>query len=263
VAMLSKTPSGVNLMSVNQLDLGLRAGYSELAKGGEETRSPVNYVELKNDVSPKKKDGLVRRPAQGGGALGRKTMRVLRKLKRVLENIRADVDRVLSTGMGLKPKSYCGLKMRVGFKWKKARPFHLGADPKSPAGEVLEPGSVVGLGDASTEMAAMAVQGEEAVAEALELMTNGISDVPREGFALVMVYPASSQSMVSADPRQMEGEDAVNEAQAVQGEEAIVEALELPSYGISYVTREGFAHAVASLSSVVKEANRKSSLVSP
>jgi hypothetical protein len=37
----------------------------------------------------------------------------------------------------------------------------------------------------------MAVQGEEAVAEVSELTTDGISDVAREGFALVMVYPAS------------------------------------------------------------------------
>jgi hypothetical protein len=55
-------------------------------------------------------------------------MRVLRKLKRILENIRADVDRVLSNGLGLKPKSCCGLKRMAGFKWKKVRPFHLGAD---------------------------------------------------------------------------------------------------------------------------------------
>jgi hypothetical protein len=41
-----------------------RAGYSELVKGGEEMRSPVNCVELKNGASPKKeKVGLVRRPA--------------------------------------------------------------------------------------------------------------------------------------------------------------------------------------------------------
>ena len=156
-AMLSKTPGGVNLMLVNQLDLVPRAGYSELAKGGEETRSPVNYIELKNSVLPKKKAGLVRRPAQGGGASGRKTMRVLRKLKRVLENIRADVDWALSTGLGLMPKSYCGLKMRAGFKWKKVRPFDLGAGLESSAGEVLELGFVVGLGDASKEMAATAV----------------------------------------------------------------------------------------------------------
>jgi hypothetical protein len=110
-------------------------------KGGEGTRSPVNCVKLKNGVSPKKeKVGLVRRPAQGGNISRRKTMRVLQKLKRVLENIKADVDWVLSTGLGLKPKSYCGLKMRAGFKWKKVRPFHLGADSESPAGEVLEPG---------------------------------------------------------------------------------------------------------------------------
>jgi hypothetical protein len=47
--------------------------------------------------------------------------------------------------------------MRVGFKWKKVRPFHLGADLESPAGKVLEPGSIVGLGDASTKMAATVV----------------------------------------------------------------------------------------------------------
>ena len=45
--MLSETPSGVNLMLVNQVDLVLRAGYSELAKGGEETKSPVNCVGLR------------------------------------------------------------------------------------------------------------------------------------------------------------------------------------------------------------------------
>lgn len=128
--VLSKTPGGVNPMSVNQLDLVPRAGYSKLMKGVEETRSPINCIELKNGVSPKKeKVGLVRRPVQGGSASMRKTMRVLQKLKRDLENIRADVDRVLSTGLGLKPISYYGLKMGVGFKWEKVRPFHLGADP--------------------------------------------------------------------------------------------------------------------------------------
>jgi hypothetical protein len=102
--VLSETPSGVNPMSMNQLDLVSRASYSELVTGVEETRSPVNCIELKNGVSPKKeKVGLVRRPVQGGGASMRKTMKVLRKLKRVLENIRANVDRVLSTGLGLKP----------------------------------------------------------------------------------------------------------------------------------------------------------------
>jgi hypothetical protein len=102
--------------------------------------------------------------------------------------------------------------MRVGFKWKKVRPFHLGADPESPAGKVLEPGSIAGLGDASTKMAATVVQGEEAIIEALELMIDGISDVPKEGSTLVMVYPTSPQSMVSMDPRQMKGEEAINEA---------------------------------------------------
>lgn len=57
---------------------------------------------------------------------------------------------------------------------------------------MLEPGSIAGLGDASTEMAATIVQGEEAVAEALEQTINGISDEPKEGSALVMVHPASS-----------------------------------------------------------------------
>ena len=134
---------------------------------------------------------MVKRPAQGGNVSGKKMMRVLRKLKRVLENIRANVDWVLSTGLGLKPKSYCGLKMRARIKWKKVRPFHLGVDSESLTGEVLEPGSVAGLGDTLTEMAATAVQGEEAIAEMLELTTDGISDVARGGFALVMVYPVS------------------------------------------------------------------------
>jgi hypothetical protein len=67
----------------------------------------------------------------------------------------------------------------------------------------------------------------------------------------VMVYPASPQSMVSADPRQMKGEEAIDEVQAVQGEEVVTKVLELLSDGISDVTREGFAHAVAYVSPTV------------
>jgi hypothetical protein len=48
----------------------------------------------------------------------RKTVSVLRSLKRVLKNIRVDMDWVLSIGLGLKPKSFCGLTMRTGLKWK-------------------------------------------------------------------------------------------------------------------------------------------------
>jgi hypothetical protein len=37
----------------------------------------------------------------------------------------------------------------------------------------------------------------------------------------------------------------------MQGEEAVAEALELPSNGISDVTREGFTHAMAFVSPAV------------
>jgi hypothetical protein len=78
-------------------------------------------------------------------------------LKRVLEKIRADVGRVLSTGLGLKPKSFHGLMMRAGPKWKMVRPHHLGLDPEFPAGDELEPGSELGLGNESTEMSSTMV----------------------------------------------------------------------------------------------------------
>jgi hypothetical protein len=114
------------------------------------------------------------------------------KVETVLENLRANVDRVLSIGLGQKSKLFCGLKMRAGFKWKKVGPFLLGSDPESLAGEVLESGSVAGLGDASMEMVALA---EETVVQMMELpissISDGISDVPREGFALAMVRPVS------------------------------------------------------------------------
>jgi hypothetical protein len=43
---------------------------------------------------------------EGGCTSVRKTVRVLRSLKRVLKNIRVDMDWVLSIGLGLKPKSF-------------------------------------------------------------------------------------------------------------------------------------------------------------
>ena len=142
-------------------------------------------------------------------------MRVLRSLKRVLEKIRANVDQVLSTGLGLKPKSFWGLMMRTGFRWKKVKPHHSSPNPESLAVNVLELGSVEGLRDASTEMASMVVRGDllksmESVIEAPELappisvVSNGFSNVPREGLTLAMVCLTSPQSMVSADPVQME-----------------------------------------------------------
>jgi hypothetical protein len=123
-------------------------------------------------------------------------------LKRVLEKIRADVGRVLSTRLGLKPKSFHGLMMRAGPKWKKVRPHHLGPDPEFPVGDELEPGSELGLGHESTEMSSTMVQGDllrsmESIAEASELaplifvVFDGFSDVPREGFTLVILCPAS------------------------------------------------------------------------
>jgi hypothetical protein len=122
-------------------------------------------------------------------------------LKRVPENLRVDVDWVLSTGLGLKPKSFCGLKMRAGFKWKKVWPFLLDSDPESLVSEVLKLGSVAGLRDASTKIAATA---EEGVAEVMELpisgVFDGISDVLGEGFALAMVCSASPQSVVCTNP---------------------------------------------------------------
>jgi hypothetical protein len=66
-AMLFKTPGGANPMSVNQFDPVPMEVYSELVKGGEETRSPVNYFKLENGASSKKEKAvLVRRPSQGG-----------------------------------------------------------------------------------------------------------------------------------------------------------------------------------------------------
>ena len=44
----------------------------------------------------------------------------------------------LSPGLGLKPKSFGGLKMRTGLKWKKVRPHHPGLDLESLVGDVLE-----------------------------------------------------------------------------------------------------------------------------
>jgi hypothetical protein len=65
--MLFKTPGGANPMSVNQFDPVPMEVYSELVKGGEETRSPVNYFKLENGASSKKEKAvLVRRPSQGG-----------------------------------------------------------------------------------------------------------------------------------------------------------------------------------------------------
>ena len=74
---LSETPGGVNPVSVNHLDLVPMAVYSELEKGGEETRSPVNCFEFKNGASSKKEEAgslLDRRPSQGGKTSVRKTV---------------------------------------------------------------------------------------------------------------------------------------------------------------------------------------------
>ena len=62
------------------------------------------------------------------------------------------MDRVLSTRLGLKPKSFHGLTMRAGLKCIKVRPHHFGPDQEFPAGDELEPGSEPGIGNESTEM---------------------------------------------------------------------------------------------------------------
>jgi hypothetical protein len=65
-AVLFESPGGVNPVSVNHLDLVPMAVYSELVKGGEEMRSPINCIEFENgEVSKKEKAGLLldRRPS--------------------------------------------------------------------------------------------------------------------------------------------------------------------------------------------------------
>jgi hypothetical protein len=60
VAVLSKTPGGLNLELANHLNLILMAVYSELVNGGEKTRSPINCFEFENGESSKKeKAGLL------------------------------------------------------------------------------------------------------------------------------------------------------------------------------------------------------------
>ena len=78
--VLFETPGGVNPVSVNHLDLVSMVVYSELVKGGEEMRSPINCIEFENgEVSKKEKAGLLldRRLSQGGCTSVRKTVRVL------------------------------------------------------------------------------------------------------------------------------------------------------------------------------------------
>ena len=125
-AMLYTAPGGLKTWSVNHLDLVPMAGCNELVNGSEETRSPINCFEFEFGASSLEKAGLRldRRSLQGGSTPMRQTMRFLCSLQRALESFRADVDQVLSTGLGLKPKTRCGLRMRVGFKvsLKQVRP---------------------------------------------------------------------------------------------------------------------------------------------
>jgi hypothetical protein len=56
------------------------------------------------------------RRTHGGGAPSKKTMRFFCWLKNLLQKFRSDVDRVISTGLGLKPKHFPGFRLRAKLK---------------------------------------------------------------------------------------------------------------------------------------------------
>jgi hypothetical protein len=140
----AETSSGLKSQPDVHLDLCPVMPWIELAKGGEEMRSPVNCAELETVAPLKKIDtgtekgggGDLRRGDSGrsdGGPSRLKMLRVSRAWKALLEKIRMDVDRVLSR-LGLRPK-YRGFRLRAG---RRSGGPRLGPRPKC-VGATLEP----------------------------------------------------------------------------------------------------------------------------
>jgi hypothetical protein len=136
--------SGLKSQPDVHLDLCSVMPWIEMAKGSEEMRSPVNCAELETVAPLKKIDTGMKRGGggdpcrgdsgrSGGGSSCLKMLRVSRAWKALLENIRMDVDRVLSR-LGLRPKSL-GFRLRAGRRFGGPR---LGPRPKC-VGATLEP----------------------------------------------------------------------------------------------------------------------------
>ena len=81
-----------------------------------------------------------------------KALRILRSLKKILAKVRANMNRVISSKLGLKHKAKRGLRLRVGLGVKlRVKPNCL-----DPSGDTVIPGLEVGRGVGSTEEGAMA-----------------------------------------------------------------------------------------------------------
>lgn len=195
--VLATTPGG--LKPLNNFNLLLVAGYSEVVKGGKEARSLVNCFEFEQgapNIEEKVGSLLGKRRLQVGSALVKKKLIILRSWNRILEEIRVDMDRVISSS-----KSFRGFTLRAGFNLKKVRPLMLEPDPKPSShsdlvsswaglpdkvveglGDDFVSGSEVGRGIASPELALAVGQG------GLLKCVEPVSDMP----GLSLSYPGVS-----------------------------------------------------------------------